>query len=247
MVAPADRPAPPIADRGRFHRFALTAGSILIHSTLFISLWQMPNPTASLGVEVISMDVVLGANTAAGLAVAPAESETQDSVPVEEVRSEQQVAELEPVAPPEREEEKPTETPPAKQVVEVEPLPELKPPEPKKEQKQTQPSIASTASSGVGRGRSDPDTNYRGLVAAQLARHKQYPSAARSAGTQGTGTIAFTISSSGVVTSANIVKSTGVTSLDQELAAMVRRASPFPAPPGGREVSFTVPVTFRLH
>jgi len=32
--------------------------------------------------------------------------------------------------------------------------------------------------------------------------------------------------------------------LDQEILAMVRRASPFPAPPDGQPKSFTVPLNF---
>ena len=39
---------------------------------------------------------------------------------------------------------------------------------------------------------------------------------------------------------------TGIASLDQESQAMVRRASPFPPPPGGRSVSITAPVSFHL-
>jgi protein TonB len=34
--------------------------------------------------------------------------------------------------------------------------------------------------------------------------------------------------------------------LDQEILAMVRRASPFPAPPDGQPKSFTVPLNFNL-
>jgi TonB family protein len=52
---------------------------------------------------------------------------------------------------------------------------------------------------------------------------------------------------SGRVTSSSVVRSTGAAILDQELAAMARRASPFPPPPGGRAVSFTVPIGFRLN
>jgi protein TonB len=40
-------------------------------------------------------------------------------------------------------------------------------------------SQASESSSGIGRGFSDADTNYRGRVAAHLARHKRFPEEAR--------------------------------------------------------------------
>ncbi len=101
-------------------------------------------------------------------------------------------------------------------------------------------------SNSVGRGRSGLDTNYRGVVAAHLARFKQYPSDARSRGDQGTPTVSFSLSGSGSVTSVRLVRGSGVSSIDSEATAMVRRASPFPAPPSGRSQSFTVPVSFHL-
>lgn len=104
----------------------------------------------------------------------------------------------------------------------------------------------STSSNSIGRGRSDLDTNYRGIVAAHLARFKQYPSAARSRGDQGTPTVSFSLSGSGSVTSVRLVRGSGAASIDGEATAMVRRASPFPAPPSGRAQSFTVPVSFHL-
>jgi TonB family protein len=105
---------------------------------------------------------------------------------------------------------------------------------------------ASTAAGGVGRGRSDSNTNYRGLVAAHLARYKQFPPEARSRGDNGRATVNFSLSASGSVTSVRLVNGTGLGALDQEAVAMVRRASPFPAPPDGRAANFTVPVTFQL-
>ena len=104
----------------------------------------------------------------------------------------------------------------------------------------------SVASNSIGRGRSDADTNYRGLVSAHLARHKQFPADARSRGQQGSATISFSLDGGGRVTSVRLARGSGVASIDQETQAMVRRASPFPAPPSGRPVSFTVPVQFYL-
>jgi TonB family protein len=107
-------------------------------------------------------------------------------------------------------------------------------------------SAPSTSSNSIGRGRSDADTNYRGIVAAHLARHKQFPADARSRGQQGAATVTFSISGSGSVTAVRLARSSGVASIDQETQSMVRRASPFPAPPSGRAMSFTVPVSFYL-
>lgn len=106
---------------------------------------------------------------------------------------------------------------------------------------------AARASGGVGRGRSNMTSNYRGLVAAHLMRHRRFPSDARNRGAQGSATIVFVIDGGGRVTSVRLARGSGVGSLDQEATAMVRRASPFPAPPGGRGMSFSVPVSFRLN
>ena len=115
---------------------------------------------------------------------------------------------------------------------------------PAREAKASNPS---TAANNVGVGRSDRDTNYPGLVSAHLRRHQQYPSDARSRGDQGTATVSFGLDGGGRVTSARLVRGSGVASIDQEVQAMVRRASPFPAPPDGRPRSFTVPVAFRFN
>ena len=108
-------------------------------------------------------------------------------------------------------------------------------------------STPSSPANNIGVGRSDYDTNYRGLVSAHLARYKQYPADARSSGKTGTAAVTFSIGGGGGVTSVSLARGSGVASIDQEVVAMVRRASPFPAPPGGRPQSFTVPVSFRLN
>ena len=106
-------------------------------------------------------------------------------------------------------------------------------------------STPSTASTGIGRGRSDLDTNYRGIVAAHLARYKQMPSNATQ-GAQGIATVSFNLTGSGSVASVRLTRGSGVATFDQEATAMVRRASPFPPPPSGKAQSFTVPVSFHM-
>ena len=113
--------------------------------------------------------------------------------------------------------------------------------------KEAKASTPSTQANNVGVGRSDRDTNYPGLVSAHLRRYQQYPADARSRGDQGTASVTFGIGGGGGVTSVRLARSSGVGSIDQEVQAMVRRASPFPAPPGGRAQSFTIPVNFRLN
>jgi protein TonB len=100
---------------------------------------------------------------------------------------------------------------------------------------------------GIGRGRSDADTNYRGIVAAHLARYKQFPADAKSRGEQGIAAVFFRLDGAGRVNSVSLKRGSGSASLDREVEAMVHRASPFPAPPSRQPVTFTVPVSFKLH
>jgi protein TonB len=154
--------------------------------------------------------------------------------------------------------EKPVETQPTKPVEQTKPTEHRHEPVPAKKRAKdsdegksnrkrvTPASTPSVASNSIGRGRSDASSNYRGLVAAHLARYKQFPSDARSRGDQGTATVTFGLDGGGRVTSVRLARGSGVSSIDQETQAMVRRASPFPAPPDGRAQSFTVPVQFYL-
>jgi len=139
----------------------------------------------------------------------------------------------------------PRETPPDAQAtlaVRREQPKVARPAEPK-QKKAAQPSEAKVAAGGSGRTAVASLANYDGLVSAHLRRHQ---SAARSGGAAGSGAVTFSLSGSGSVTSVRIAKGTGAAVLDQEILAMVRRASPFPAPPDGQPKSFTVPVNFSL-
>jgi protein TonB len=335
VVLPTDAarlPAPRlVGERARLVLFA--ALSLAVHGALFMVFWRDPEPLASIGIEVISAEIVLGATTPAGVektqgelqantaqgATDPQQTDPQreaeqkateqpqnvqvareETAPEQTTRLERQADERLPddnaAAP--REQRQPAEPKPAIAMVEsatpdmataaprelppdamdvsLLPQPEEKPVEqkPKPTHKQAAPpkpvknaaperrridaptrdtvkreakaSDYSTAASGAGIGRSSHDTNYRGLVSAHLARYKQYPADARSRGDGGTATVAFSLSGSGGVTSVRLTRGSGVASIDQEVQAMVRRASPFPAPPDGRPTSFAIPVSFRL-
>jgi len=139
----------------------------------------------------------------------------------------------------------PRETPPDAQAtlaVRREQPKVARPAEPK-QKKAAQPSEAKVAAGGSGRTAVASLANYDGLVSAHLRRHQ---SAARSGGAAGSGAVTFSLSGSGSVTSVRIAKGTGTAVLDQEILAIVRRASPFPVPPDGQPKSFTVPVNFSL-
>ena len=118
------------------------------------------------------------------------------------------------------------------------------PTEKKAVQKKQVAAVPSDSASGIGRGRSDVSSNYDGLVATHLQRYKQYPAAARKARSRGVATVSFTVDESGRVTSVELAQTSGIGAFDQEVVAMVRRASPFPRPPDRRSRDFTVPVRF---
>jgi protein TonB len=298
--------------RERAPFLAFAALSLALHGAALWMLALEPEPLASIGEQVISIEIVVGATAPAGVAQAPGEvdvqaaaTEVQEAEPPRETEEKmtEQPQEV-PVAAPEEkapEEKKPeqTETPPETKVAEalkeqeqkpretssdpevalVQP-PDDKPPEdkpreekpperkaapkpvhnaapakeprridaPTKHQAQKQAKAApSSAANNVGVGRSDNNSNYAGLVSAHLRRHQRYPPEARSRHEQGTATVTFALDGSGHVTTARLIKGSGIPSIDQEAQAMVRRASPFPPPPSRHAVSFTVPVSFRLN
>jgi protein TonB len=129
--------------------------------------------------------------------------------------------------------------PPQEQVEEVKPV--------ESQQKAAEPSQEQQAASGVGIVISaSAMASYNGRVFAHLKRNQQYPDAALNKMVTGKGSVAFTIDASGQVISASVAVSSGSAVLDQEMAAMALRASPFPAPPDRQPKKFTAPVTFEF-
>jgi protein TonB len=123
-------------------------------------------------------------------------------------------------------------------------------PKDKGQDRRTRESLASTAqtaSSGIGRGRSDESTNYVGLVRAKLVRHKHYPPDAKRKGEEGRAWVSFTIRPDGNVSRVALLRGSGVPSLDSEAQASVRRAAPFPPPPLGRSVSYRIWINFDIN
>lgn len=290
------RPAPFAASLSHPARaVALIALSVAAHAAVVLALQSEPAPHASIGDVVISADLVLGADSAAGLARQPSLDEAQaaaapspdatpppaaepappepppadvataadvrpDPAPPEAAAPQPEPLQPEPVAetaaaPAPRPETR-AEPEPARPstVVRVDPT-NTRPAEPAKERVKSRAKDVSqrsaalpspAAASGVGIGRSDAIANYHGRIAAHLARHKQYPAGARGRGQEGGASVTFGLDGGGHVTSVRLARASGVADFDQEAVAMVRRASPFPAPPTGRSMSFTVPVSFRL-
>jgi protein TonB len=274
-LADDDRPAPSRLHREAHRRLAFVLfASLLAHVGLYAALAYQPTPTPGIAEEAITIEIVVGANSAAGIAAAPsnAEAERQASAETrrhndpgsrEDTRPERDATDARDMLTPQEPASEPptqdlaavTEEPMA-QVRQQTPSPERKvdeppPPEPKPDDRPRPLPQASTASApaanSVGRGRMAGDANYLGLVAARLARYKRFPPEARSRRQQGAAVVSFNINGDGRVTSVRLVRRSGFAALDSEVEAMVHRASPFPAPPGGIATSFTAPVSFRLN
>lgn len=207
----------------------------------------------------------------APLAVAP-EVPQQDVAPGPEMVEAEEQPEPEPEKPVE-EELKPEPEPPPEPPVETEVKPPELPkvemaeavlppkveppkpkPKPKKKKQKAAPRTTAPPSSQAkradraaapaeGLSSSMSPASWRGALMAHLNRHKRFPPG----GSQGTATVAFSINRAGSVTSARLVRSSGDAALDREAVALVRRASPVPAPPpnvSGNSISLTVPVRF---
>ena len=91
--------------------------------------------------------------------------------------------------------------------------------------------------------------DYSSLLAAAIAKYKQYPKIAQMRGWQGLIIIELQLNPQGGVIYSQIKKSSGYDVLDQEALEMIKRASPFPQPPEAlRSKNFTVlvPISFKL-
>jgi periplasmic protein TonB len=276
-LASGERPAPSRLNQEPHRRltFVLFA-SLLAHAGLYAALAYQPTPTPGIAEEAITIEIIVGANSAAGIATAPSNAEAErqasaesrlqnDTESREHTRPEQDTTAARdvltpqepdgPIDPPTKDLAAVTEEPMAHVRQQTPPsarrVDEAPPPEPKPDDRPRPMPKASTASApaanSVGRGRMAGDANYLGLVAARLARYKRFPPEARGRRQQGAAIVSFNINGDGRVTSVRLVRGTGFAALDREVEAMVHRASPFPAPPGGTATSFTAPVSFHLN
>lgn len=90
---------------------------------------------------------------------------------------------------------------------------------------------------------------YGNLLGRAIAKHKSYPRIAQQRGHQGDVLLDLKLDGNGNVLSAKIKQGSGYDSLDKQALEMVRKASPFPAPPASlrnRTFNITVPVSFKL-
>lgn len=290
IVDESSRPAPLPQRRSSKTFVAAIVATIALHGAALAAFLYEPTPLPSLGVEAISIEIVIGSNERAGQQQTPSPMEVDQA----EVKSEEHpvdpvtepvdnadariadknmelaavqptpeetkpVAEPQAVEPPKPEEVKPIET-------KVEPIfepkiekpadkPAIKPVErtkPKqaskkadRDQERTRqrvaavaPQQAQTSSNNVGLGRSSNDQSYKARVLGHLLRFK--PSTTEPG--LGVSTVVFNFNASGAVTSVQLKSRSGNPRFDEIATSMVRRASPFPAPPDGRPQSFEVPI-----
>jgi periplasmic protein TonB len=90
---------------------------------------------------------------------------------------------------------------------------------------------------------------WRGQIVALIERNKRYPAKAESRGQQGVARVFFSLDRQGQVIDSRVVTSSGVTALDEEALALLRRAQPFPKPPpelAGDRVDLMLPLRFNL-
>lgn len=93
------------------------------------------------------------------------------------------------------------------------------------------------------------DPSWESLLLKHLQEFKTYPNEARRHNEQGVVLLAFSVDRNGHVVSRHIVKSSGFSTLDAEVLALVERAQPMPAfPPSMTEarLDLTVPIRFTL-
>ena len=90
---------------------------------------------------------------------------------------------------------------------------------------------------------------YGGLLTKEISKHKQYPKVAQMRGWQGEVLLELQLDGNGNMLSAKVKNSSSYEALDKQALEMVKKASPFPAPPDalkGRSFVILVPIPFRL-
>jgi protein TonB len=111
------------------------------------------------------------------------------------------------------------------------------------------PAGGPTGTAGASTAPSDVPSTWRVRLMSHLDRFKRYPEAARARRAEGTALLSFGMDREGRVLGYYLVRSSGYPELDDEVLAMIERASPLPpAPPEIRQqiVQLVVPVRFRM-
>lgn len=108
---------------------------------------------------------------------------------------------------------------------------------------------AGSATSTAGGGAPEASSDYMARLRARLEKHKRYPRRARLRRQEGTAMLSVVIDREGRVVEYSIRQSSGHRILDEEVAAMIKRAQPLPAFPEDlprARLELVVPVQFSL-
>ena len=236
-------------------RHGAVAASVLFHGAalaLLILKLTPPILTAPANAEIpaIAVEVVTLPTPAPPPPLPPEPVVVDEPPPLIESTVAETV--IEPPPPPKVEERKP-EPKPKPKPVKTPPKPVEQPPERIEtaavETPLPAPAAQQTAAVATV-SRAGPPPSYLSLLHSALERNKDYPRAARQKRQQGRAMLRFAIDRSGKVLDYKIEKSTGYDTLDREVVAMIRRASPLPPMPAemsGDRLEVVVPVPFTLH
>jgi protein TonB len=143
----------------------------------------------------------------------------------------------------------PAKPPPRPKPKHVERPPEARPglPPPAAPPASAAPPAPATAPPAVNAGAAR--ASWQARLVGWLERYKRYPRLAQEQHQEGTAYLRFTMDRAGRVLSSQIEKGSGYSLLDDEVAALIQRAQPLPAPPPevtGAQITLTLPVQFFL-
>jgi periplasmic protein TonB len=111
---------------------------------------------------------------------------------------------------------------------------------------EAQPAPSSAPSPGKSPDLARAQAAWQKVVVRQLERYRHYPDAADRRGIRGNLVVRFRLDESGQVIASEITESSGSPILDKEALDLLKRASPFPAPPPGVELDFALPIDFKI-
>lgn len=90
------------------------------------------------------------------------------------------------------------------------------------------------------------EKRWLGRLLTHLERRKRYPSGPQSRRQQGLAHVRFVVAPDGTILTPELVRSSGVPELDEEVLDLMRRASPVPRPPADVNPFVTVPIEFKM-
>ncbi|OOF70389.1 energy transducer TonB [Rodentibacter caecimuris] len=95
-------------------------------------------------------------------------------------------------------------------------------------------------------GNANEIANYRSAIRKEIERHKRYPIRAKMMRKQGIVTVTFNISAEGVLSSIQVIKSSGEESLDQAAIQAVKNARSVGPKPVGMPGDLSIPINFAI-